>query len=127
MRKKTRLIHGGKTNDPSTGALSPPIYQASTFKQNGVGNFTYEYARTGNPTRAALESLIADVEKGDQGFAFASGMAAITAVMDLFTAGDHIIITDDVYGGTYRLMTQVLEQRSEEHTSELQSRGHLVC
>src|SRR5690625_334489 len=112
MRKKTRLIHGGKTNDPSTGALSPPIYQASTFKQNGVGNFTYEYARTGNPTRAALESLIADVEKGDQGFAFASGMAAITAVMDLFTAGDHIIITDDVYGGTYRLMTQVLEQRN---------------
>src|SRR5690625_7506201 len=92
MRKKTRLIHGGKTNDPSTGALSPPIYQASTFKQNGVGNFTYEYARTGNPTRAALESLIADVEKGDQGFAFASGMAAITAVMDLFAAGDHIII-----------------------------------
>lgn len=112
MRKKTRFIHGGVTNDPSTGALSPPIYQASTFKQNGVGNFTYEYSRTGNPTRAALESLIADVENGGRGFAFASGMAAITAVMDLFTAGDHIIITDDVYGGTYRLMTQVLEQRN---------------
>jgi len=111
MRKKTRLIHGGETNDPSTGALSPPIHQASTFKQNGVGNFMYEYSRTGNPTRAALESLIADMERGSQGFAFASGMAAITAVMDLFTAGDHIIITDDVYGGTYRFMTQVLEKR----------------
>ncbi|HLS59751.1 MAG TPA: bifunctional cystathionine gamma-lyase/homocysteine desulfhydrase [Virgibacillus sp.] len=111
MRRKTRLIHGGETNDPSTGALSPPIHQASTFKQNGVGNFMYEYSRTGNPTRAALESLIADMERGSQGFAFASGMAAITAVMDLFTAGDHIIITDDVYGGTYRFMTQVLEKR----------------
>lgn len=111
MRKKTRLIHGGETNDPSTGALSPPIHQASTFKQNSVGNFMYEYSRTGNPTRAALESLIADMERGSQGFAFASGMAAITAVMDLFTAGDHIIITDDVYGGTYRFMTQVLEKR----------------
>lgn len=111
MRKKTSLIHGGKLVDQSTGALSTPIQPASTFKQDGVGNFTYEYARTGNPTRHAVETLIADIEKGTQGFAFASGMAAITAVMTLFEAGDHIIITDDVYGGTYRLMTKVLERQ----------------
>lgn len=114
MRKKTRLIHGGKGIDKTVGALSPPIYQASTFQQDGVGNFTYEYARTGNPTRDALESLIASLEKGTQGFAFASGMAAISAVMDLFQSGDHLILTDDVYGGTYRLMTKILKRRHIE-------------
>lgn len=91
--------------------MSPPIYQASTFKQDGVGNFTYEYSRTGNPTRNALEKLIADLERGKRGFAFASGMAAIAAVMDLFHTGDHIIITDDVYGGTFRFMTKILSRR----------------
>lgn len=111
MRKKTRLIHGGIDIDKNVGAMSPPIYQASTFKQNGVGNFTYEYSRTGNPTRESLENLIANLEKGKRGFAFASGMAAITAIMDLFHAGDHLIITDDVYGGTYRLMTKILNRR----------------
>lgn len=78
IRRKTKLIHGGIVSDQGTGALSPPIYQASTFQQNGVGNFEYEYARTGNPTREPLEYLIADLEEGHQGFAFASGMAAIT-------------------------------------------------
>jgi len=112
MRKKTQLIHGGADIDKNVGAMSPPIYQASTFKQNGVGNFTYEYARTGNPTREALETLIADLEKGKRGFAFASGMAAIAAIMDLFQAGDHILVTDDVYGGTYRYMTKILKNRN---------------
>ncbi|MFD1608581.1 bifunctional cystathionine gamma-lyase/homocysteine desulfhydrase [Oceanobacillus luteolus] len=112
MRKKTRLIHGGADIDKNVGAMSPPIYQASTFKQNGVGNFTYEYARTGNPTRDAVETLIADLEKGKRGFAFASGMAAIAAVMDLFQAGDHILLTDDVYGGTFRYMTKILNRRN---------------
>lgn len=112
MRKKTRLIHGGADIDKNVGAMSPPIYQASTFKQNGVGNFTYEYARTGNPTRDAIETLIADLEKGKRGFAFASGMAAIAAVMDLFQAGDHILLTDDVYGGTFRYMTKILNRRN---------------
>src|SRR5690625_1098401 len=111
MRKKTSLIHGGKSIDQYTGALSVPIHPASTFKQDGVGNFTYEYARTGNPTREAVETLIADLEKGTRGFAFASGMAAITAVMMLFKSGDHIIVTDDVYGGTYRLMTKILDRQ----------------
>lgn len=110
MRKKTSLIHGGNLIDESIGALSTPIHPASTFKQDGVGNFTYEYARTGNPTREAVETLIAHLEKGIHGFAFASGMAAITAVMTLFESGDHIIMADDVYGGTYRLMANILDR-----------------
>lgn len=111
MRQKTALIHGGISVDPNTGALSVPISQASTFEQKKVGDFVYEYARTGNPTREALEALIRDVEGGHAGFAFASGMAAITTVMDLFETGDHLIVTDDVYGGTYRLFTKVLARR----------------
>ena len=112
MRKKTQLIHGGIGVEKHVGAMSPPIYQASTFKQDGIGNFAYEYSRTGNPTRETLEALIADLEKGKRGFAFASGMAAIAAVMDLFRTGDHLIFTDDVYGGTYRYMTKILNRRN---------------
>jgi cystathionine gamma-lyase / homocysteine desulfhydrase len=110
MRKKTKFIHGGISRDPYTGAVSTPIYQVSTYKQDGVGNFKYEYSRTGNPTRESLEKLIADIEGGSRGFAFGSGMAAITAVVQLFSAGDHIIATDDVYGGTFRVMTKVLNR-----------------
>lgn len=110
MRKKTLLIHGGKPIDESTGALSFPIQPASTFKQEEIGTFHYEYGRTGNPTREAVEKLISDLENGIEGFAFASGMAAITAVMHLFKSGDHILLTDDVYGGTYRLMEKVFKQ-----------------
>ncbi|AMW98139.1 bifunctional cystathionine gamma-lyase/homocysteine desulfhydrase [Rummeliibacillus stabekisii] len=110
MKKKTQLIHGGISSDPYTGAVSLPIYQSSTFKQDGVGNFTYEYARTGNPTREALEKLIADIEGGARGFAFGSGMAAITAVVHLFSSGDHLILTDDVYGGSFRVMTKVFNR-----------------
>ncbi|MBA4537884.1 bifunctional cystathionine gamma-lyase/homocysteine desulfhydrase [Bacillus aquiflavi] len=116
MRKKTKLIHGGTSQDPYTGAVSTPIYQASTFKQNGVGNFKYEYARTGNPTRESLEKLIADLEGGERGFAFGSGMAAISAVTKLFSAGTHLIITDDVYGGTFRIMTKVFNRFGIETT-----------
>ena len=108
MRKKTQLIHGGMSRDKHTGAVSVPIYHSSTFKQEGVGNFVYEYARTGNPTREAVEALIRDIEGGYRGFAFGSGMAAITSVLMLLSAGDHVIITDDVYGGTFRVMSKVL-------------------
>ncbi|WP_102347545.1 bifunctional cystathionine gamma-lyase/homocysteine desulfhydrase [Bacillus sp. Marseille-P3661] len=108
MRKKTQLIHGGIAGDKHTGAVSVPIYQVSTYKQDGVGNFVYEYSRTGNPTRAAIEDLIKDIEGGHRGFAFGSGMAAITSVIMLLSAGDHLILTDDVYGGTFRLMSKVL-------------------
>ncbi|MBM7841005.1 cystathionine gamma-lyase/homocysteine desulfhydrase [Alkalihalobacillus xiaoxiensis] len=110
MRQKTKLIHGGRGFDSTTGAVTQPIQLASTFKQDGIGNFIYEYARTGNPTRSALEELLADIEYGTDGFAFSSGMAAITAVMKLFVQGDHIVVTDDVYGGTYRLFSNVLHK-----------------
>lgn len=116
MRPKTRLIHGGIFGDEHTGAVSTPIYQVSTYKQEGVGNFKYEYSRTGNPTRHALEELIADIEGGQAGFAFGSGMAAISSVMMMFSAGDHVVLTDDVYGGTYRVMTKVLNRFGLEHT-----------
>lgn len=116
MRNKTKLIHGGIPRDEHTGAVSIPISHASTFKQDGVGNFVYEYARTGNPTRQALEELVKDIEGGVAGFAFSSGMAAISSVMQLFSTGDHIILTDDVYGGTFRLMSKVLNRFQIEVT-----------
>ncbi|NRD75922.1 bifunctional cystathionine gamma-lyase/homocysteine desulfhydrase [Bacillus sp. BRMEA1] len=117
MKRKTRLIHGGISEDPATGAVVFPIYQVSTYKQEGVGGHKgFEYSRTGNPTRHALEELIKDIEGGTAGFAFGSGMAAITAVMMLFNSGDHVILTDDVYGGTFRVMTKVLNRMGMEFT-----------
>lgn len=117
MKPKTRLIHGGIVGDEATGAVSTPIYQVSTYKQEAVGKFKgYEYSRTGNPTRHALEELIADVEFGHAGFAFGSGMAAISSVMMLFSAGDHVVLTDDVYGGTYRVINKVLNRFGLEFT-----------
>ncbi|MFW0780575.1 bifunctional cystathionine gamma-lyase/homocysteine desulfhydrase [Rossellomorea marisflavi] len=117
MKKKTKLIHGGIPTDPQTGAVSTPIYQVSTYKQDEVGKHKgFEYSRSGNPTRHALEELIKDLEGGQRGFAFGSGMAAITAVMMLFNSGDHVVLTDDVYGGTYRVMTKVLNRLGIEST-----------
>ena len=106
--QESALIHGGNTVDPLTGAVNIPIYQTSTFQQKALGlHPEWEYARTGNPTRAALERLIAELEEGAQGFAFASGMAAITAVLSLFGAGDKVLISSNVYGGTYRVLDKV--------------------
>ncbi|MFB3165844.1 bifunctional cystathionine gamma-lyase/homocysteine desulfhydrase [Neobacillus sp. 179-C4.2 HS] len=117
MKRKTKLIHGGISTDPATGAVSFPIYQVSTYKQEGVGGHKgYEYSRTGNPTRFALEELIKDLEGGEAGFAFGSGMAAMTAVMMLFNSGDHVILTDDVYGGSFRVMTKVLNRLGIDST-----------
>ncbi|WP_438420288.1 bifunctional cystathionine gamma-lyase/homocysteine desulfhydrase [Bacillus siamensis] len=111
MKKKTLMVHGGITGDEKTGAVSVPIYQVSTYQQPKAGEHTgYEYSRTANPTRTALESLITELEGGAAGYAFGSGMAAITAVMMMFDSGDHVILTDDVYGGTYRVMTGVLNR-----------------
>ncbi|MBP2076699.1 bifunctional cystathionine gamma-lyase/homocysteine desulfhydrase [Oceanobacillus polygoni] len=117
MRAKTKMIHGGITGDEQTGAVSVPVYQVSTYKQDEVGKHRgYEYSRTGNPTRHALETVIADLENGKAGFAFGSGMGAMTSVMMLFNAGDHVVLTDDVYGGSYRLMSKVLNRFDLEHT-----------
>jgi cystathionine beta-lyase/cystathionine gamma-synthase len=106
----TRAIHAGQKPDPATGAVAVPIYQTSTFAQDAIGKHRgYEYARTGNPTRAALETCIAALEGGAHGLAFASGMAAEAAVMQLLKPGDHTVAVDDLYGGSYRLFRRVLE------------------
>lgn len=113
----TRLIHFGSEVDPATGASSVPIYQASTFHHHDIFNPpTHDYSRSGNPTRQALEDYIAVLEGGVRGFAFASGMAAISSTFMLFSAGDHLIVTEDVYGGTYRLLTQILSRMNIETT-----------
>lgn len=106
----TRAIHAGQRPDPDTGAVMPPIYASSTFAQDAPGEHRgYEYSRTGNPTRAALEANLASLESGAYGRAFASGMAAINTVLNLLDAGDYVVVGEDVYGGTHRLFTQVYE------------------
>ena len=117
MRPKTKLIHAGIVGDETTGAVSTPIYQVSTYKQDAVGDFRgYEYSRTGNPTRHALEVLISDLEGGHAGFAFGSGMAAISSVMMLFNSGDHIFVGEMKCKGPYRVMTKVLNRFGIEST-----------
>ena len=110
MKESTLLIHGGIDGDAVTGAVNVPIYQTSTYRQRALGENTgWEYSRTGNPTRAALEALIADLEGGTRGFAFGSGMAAITAVLSLFRTGDKVLISKNVYGGTFRVLDKVFK------------------
>jgi cysteine-S-conjugate beta-lyase len=107
---ETAVIHAGIPEDAATGAVNVPIYQTSTFHQPELGRtLGYEYARTGNPTRKALEALIADLEKGTAGFAFASGMAALTTALSLFKSGDEILISENVYGGTFRVLDKVFQ------------------
>ena len=110
-RFSTICIHAGQTPDPSTGAIITPIYQTSTYVQEALGvHKGYEYARTQNPTRSALEGNLAAIEGGKAAFGFASGMAATSAVMTLLKSGDHAVVTDNTYGGTYRLFEQVLRR-----------------
>jgi cystathionine beta-lyase len=105
---KTRVIHAGNQTDPLTGAVMTPIYATSTYRQSSPGQHKgYEYSRSQNPTRMAYERCVADLESGKQGFAFASGMAAIATILELLQPGDHIIALDDLYGGTYRLLENV--------------------
>ncbi|MGN0300625.1 MAG: trans-sulfuration enzyme family protein [Lachnospiraceae bacterium] len=107
----TKLIHGGISKDEYTGAVNVPIYQTSTYAQEIPGvHKGYEYSRSGNPTRKALEELIADLENGRYGFAFASGLAAISTVLSIFKQGDEIIISNDVYGGTFRILDKVFNR-----------------
>ena len=104
------LIHGGIDGDETTGAVNVPIYQTSTYKQDGLGKDRgWEYSRTGNPTRAALEKLIADLEQGEYGLAFASGLAAINTVLSLFKRGDKLLVSDNIYGGTFRILDNVFK------------------
>jgi cystathionine gamma-lyase len=111
----TRVIHAGQAPDPSTGAVMPPIYATSTFEQESPGvHKGLDYGRSHNPTRWALERCVADLESGSAGFAFASGLAAISAVLELLPSGSHIVAGDDMYGGTYRLFERV-RRRSAGH------------
>ncbi len=116
---ESALIHGGIYGDKTTGAVNVPIYQTSTYEQLALGKNTgWEYSRTGNPTRAALEALIAELEKGVAGFAFGSGMAAITAVLSLFKSGDKIIISSNVYGGTFRVLDKIFKNFEIKYSIE---------
>jgi cystathionine gamma-lyase len=104
----TRTIHGGQSPDPSTGAIMMPIYQTSTFVQDSPGvHKGYDYARSKNPTRMAYERCVADLESGQRGYAFASGLAAASSILEILDAGSHVIATDDIYGGCYRLFERV--------------------
>ena len=108
-RFATICLHAGQQPDPATGAIITPIYQTSTYVQEALGRHKgYEYARTQNPTRAALEANLAAIENGPAAFAFASGMAAISAVASMLRSGDHVVVSENVYGGTYRLFESVL-------------------
>ncbi len=116
-RLSTICIHAGQHPDPSTGAIITPIYQTSTYVQDALGKHKgYEYARTQNPTREALEANIAAIEGGVAGFGFASGMAAIGAIFTLLESGDHVVVTDNTYGGTYRLFERVLRKSQLDFT-----------
>jgi cystathionine gamma-synthase len=116
---ETRAIHAGYEPDPTTGAVIPPIYATSTYKQDGVGGLRggYEYSRSGNPTRTALEGALAALEEGERGFSFASGLAAEdTVIRSLCTPGDHVVIPDDAYGGTFRLFDKVAKVWGVDHS-----------
>ena len=117
LKLNSLLIHGGIDGDETTGAVNVPIYQTSTYKQDGLGKHRgWEYSRTGNPTRAALEKLIADLEQGQYGLAFASGLAAINTVLSLFKAGDRLIVSDNIYGGTFRILDNVFKNFNITYT-----------
>jgi len=110
MKFATELIHGGNPIDPEHGSLSHPIYHSSTFAQHSMDHFgRYDYARSGNPTREALEEAVAKLEKGTVGLAFASGMAAISSTFMIFAPGDHLVVCEDVYGGTFRVLSTTLK------------------
>jgi cystathionine gamma-synthase len=124
MKFETSAIHSGQEADPRTGAVVPPIYQVSTFKQDGVGGLRagYEYARSGNPTRDALEECLAALENGTQAFATASGLAAEDLLLrTVLRPGDHLVVPIDAYGGSYRLFARVLAPWGVEHTAVDQS------
>ncbi len=121
---RTKVVRGSTGSDPCTGAISFPIYQTATFQHPGLGKSTgYDYTRSGNPTREEVEKTIASLESGNAGIAFASGLAAISAVMELFAPGDHLLVSDDLYGGTYRLFEEISRKHgldfSYVDTSEL--------
>src|ERR671936_2640922 len=112
MEFETRAIHAGQEPDPATGSVTVPIYQTSTYAQEAVGEHKgYDYSRAGNPTRTALQICLASLEGAEHGVAFSSGMGAATTLMHLVSPGDRVIAVNDVYGGVYRMFTQVYEPK----------------
>jgi len=117
MDFETRAIHEGQEPDPATGAVTTPIYQTSTYVQEGVGkNKGYDYSRAGNPTRTALEMCLASLESADHGLAFSSGLGATTTIMHLVSPGERVVCVNDVYGGVYRMFSQVYEPKGYDFT-----------
>jgi len=117
MKFSTKAIHAGQEPDPSTGAIMTPIFQTATYVQTGLGEHKgFEYSRTQNPTRSALEECMAAIEDGRYGLAFASGMAAESAILSLLSAGDHLVSCDDLYGGSYRIFERVMRRYNVETT-----------
>jgi cystathionine gamma-synthase len=117
MDFETRAIHDGQEPDPATGAVITPIYQTSTYVQEGVGkNKGYDYSRAGNPTRTALETCLASLESADHGLAFSSGLGATTTIMHLVSPGERVVCVNDVYGGVYRMFSQVYEPKGYDFT-----------
>ncbi len=111
MKFNTKTIHGGQKPDPAYGAVMPPIYQTSTYAQSTPGGHKgFEYSRSGNPTRSALENALASIENGNHGLAFGSGLAAIDAVIKLLEPGDEVVSTNDLYGGSYRLFNSIFKK-----------------
>ena len=127
MLLESQIVHAGTCTDSATGAISTPIYQTATFRHPGLGQSTgYDYSRTKNPTRQAVEQAIATLERGVAGFAFSSGMAAISTVLMLFRPGDHLIVTEDCYGGTYRVLDKIFSQMGLQATFVDTSRTDLI-
>lgn len=127
LRFNSKLIHGGQISDKAYGAVIPPIYQTVTFKQDSIGEHKgYEYSRSGNPTRAALERSLASIENGNFGLAFASGLAAIDAVLKLLNPGDEVISTDHLYGGSHRMFTQIYQEKGLKfHFADISNTEHV--
>ena len=110
IKFNTKTVHKGQEPEELYGSVSLPIYQTSTFKQNKIGEYIYDYSRAGNPTRTNLEENICSLEGGEDAISFASGLAAISSIIQLFKSGDHIIFTENAYGGTYRLLDTIMEK-----------------
>ena len=127
MKFNTKTIHGNQKHDPSTGAVMPPIYQTSTYAQTSPGvHKGYEYSRTANPTRTAVENAFASIENGEFGLAFGSGLAAIDCVMKLLSPGDEVISTNDLYGGSYRIFTKIFENYGIKfHFTGMENAGNI--
>ena len=116
MKFNTKTIHKGQKPEKLYGSVSLPIYQTSTFKQNEIGEYTYDYSRAGNPTRTNLEENICSLENGQDAISFSSGLSAISSVVQLFSTGDHMIFTDNVYGGTFRLLNTIITKYQIEQS-----------